>query len=645
MNAAEQISIPSSAEDPFELFTKDIDPDIGSKLGAYPIHTEAGEAIRFNVWAPAATQISVVGDFNNWNPESDPLFPVGETGIWTTLIMNASQGCRYQYRILDQEHQLTIKSDPFARQYAQLPDHSSIVKAELNPVWHDALWMERRRSTDLLNEPISIYELHLGSWSPAHEQIEEREPLYRRIAEPLINYLKKLEFTHVLFMPLMEHPFDGSWGYQVTGFFAPTSRYGTPEDLTYLIDQLHQHGIGAIFDWVPAHFPKDSFGLSRFDGSALFEYACPKQAEHPDWGTAIFDYNKPQVVSFLISSALTWIRDFHFDGIRVDAVASMIYRDYSRPSGDWTPNVQGGHENLEAVRFLQSLNRHIGDRHPGVLRIAEESTAWPGVTHPVDQGGLGFDLKWNLGWMHDSLTYFSQSEEQRPLSQTQPTLPSLYQHAETYCLPFSHDEVVHEKGSMLNKMPGTSLERKARHLCALYSWMFAWPGKKLLFMGAEFGHIKEWDQTSTLDWNKADAAPHRGIHNLVSSLNRSYRKHPSMAVTDNKPECFFWLVSNDIVNAVFAFMRRSEAPEDTVLCIGNFSSHTHLRYRVGVPLSGQWQVSINSSWTRFQGDQGDTEQVIAAELSPEHSQPFSLSIDLPECSTLHLKPIAAPHTA
>jgi 1,4-alpha-glucan branching enzyme len=641
MDPLEQIisSPPSSlVEESFDLFINHIDPDLGEKLGVHPILVNGLEATRFSVWAPAAKQIAVIGDFNDWNTESDPLFPIAESGIWTTVVMGHSKGCRYQFLILDQEGQLTTKSDPFGKEFARLPDHSSMISATTESVWHDELWMNRQQSTDWLNEPISIYELHLGSW-PSVERRSTEEPLYRSIAEPLIDYLCRLEFTHVLFMPLMEHPFDGSWGYQVTGFFAPTSRYGTPEDLAYLIDQLHQHGIGVIFDWVPAHFPKDSFGLSQFDGSPLFEYACPKQGQHPDWGTAIFDYGKPQVVSFLISSALAWIRDFHFDGIRVDAVASMIYRDYSRPSGDWTPNVQGGNENLEAVKFLQSLNQHIGERHPGVLRIAEESTAWPGVTQPHDQGGLGFDLKWNLGWMHDSLTYFRKPEDERRSFHSQLTLPSLYQSTENYCLTFSHDEVVHEKGSMLNKMPGPTLEIKARHLRALYAWMWAWPGKKLLFMGAEFGQLNEWDHMGSIEWESATDVPHRGIQQLVTSLNQTYRTHPSLAATDHKPECFYWLIDNDVENSVFAFARQPQDSQHSFVAIGNFSSRTQLAYRIGVPCAGKWRVSMNSSWTQFQGDQVDSEQTIQAEAKPEHSQPYSLSIDLPDRTTLHLSPL------
>jgi 1,4-alpha-glucan branching enzyme len=640
MDPLEQIisSPPSSlVEASFDLFINHIDPDLGEKLGAHPIQVNGLEATRFSVWAPAAKQITVTGDFNDWNPASDPLFPVAETGVWTTVVMGHSKKCRYEYLILDQDDQWTAKSDPFSKTFARLPDHASIVSAPLEFDWHDALWMDRRQVTDWLTEPISIYELHLGSWLSATQRSAD-EPLYRSIAAPLIDSLCRLEFTHVLFMPLMEHPFDGSWGYQVTGFFAPTSRYGAPEDLAYLIDQLHQHGIGVIFDWVPAHFPKDRFGLSRFDGSPLFEYACPKQGQHPDWGTAIFDYNKPQVVSFLISSALSWIRDFHFDGIRVDAVASMIYRDYSRPSGDWTPNVEGGHENLEAVGFLQCLNRHIGERHPGVLRIAEESTAWPGVTRSQDQGGLGFDLKWNLGWMHDSLAYFRQPEDERQRIHAQFTLPSLYQHTENYCLPFSHDEVVHEKGSMLNKMPGATLEVKARHLRALYAWMWAWPGKKLLFMGAEFGQVNEWDHNGSIEWERIKDAPHHGIQQLIAFLNRGYRNHPSMAETDHQPACFQWLVSDDIENGVFAFARIGTLPQDTIVSIGNFSSKSHAAYRIGVPNAGEWFVSMNSSWTPFQGDQPHSEQKISTEVKTAHGQTHSLSIKLPDRTTVHLRP-------
>ncbi|MBT5709074.1 MAG: 1,4-alpha-glucan branching protein GlgB [Verrucomicrobia bacterium] len=628
----------SPREESFDLFNQGIDSDLAEKLGAHQIQVNGLQATRFRVWAPAAKQVAVIGDFNDWNRTADPLFPVAQSGIWTTIVMNLSPGTRYQYCVLDQENQWTAKSDPFGKAFARLPDHSSLVTAPLEFKWHDELWLDRRQSTDWLREPISIYELHLGSWMITSEPAED-VPLYRNIAEPLIDYLCRLEFTHVLFMPLMEHPFGGSWGYQVTGFYAPTSRYGSPDDLAYLVDQLHRHGIGVIFDWVPAHFPKDPFGLNRFDGSPLFEYACPKQGQHPDWGTAIFDYNKPQVVSFLISSALAWIRDFHFDGIRVDAVASMIYRDYSRPSGDWTPNVDGGHENLEAVRFLQSLNQHIGDRHPGVIRIAEESTAWPGVTRSQDQGGLGFDFKWNLGWMHDTLAYFSQPEEKRQQVHTQFTLPSLYQHTENYCLPFSHDEVVHEKKSMLNKMPGATLEVKARHLRALYAWMWAWPGKKLLFMGAEFGQLNEWDHNDFIGWNRIKDGLQQGLQQLVARLNRGYRNHPSLSDTDHKASTFHWLVADDTEHGVFAFARISQQPQHTIVSIGNFSSRSHEAYRIGIPTAGEWLVSMNSSWTTFQGDQSPASQKFQSEALPARAQPHSLSINLPDRTTLHLRPV------
>ena len=623
---------PDMGENRFKDFNNRFDAEIDGKLGAHLLEYRGRTATRFSVWAPNATQISVIGDFNQWNPSTSPLFPIAESGVWTAFVPGDLVGARYQYRIVNQHGIATRKSDPFAIQHAPLPDHASVVRAPLKFQWNDHAWRDQRLSRQWLQEPISIYELHLGSWkrlSGANSEV----PLYRAIAEPLSTYLNRLHFTHVLLMPLLEHPFDGSWGYQVTGYYAPTSRYGSPEDFAYLVDYLHQHGIGVLFDWVPAHFPKDDHGLYRFDGTPQFEYPCPKQGEHPDWGTAIFDFAKPQVVSFLISSALHWLQKFHLDGIRVDAVASMIYRNYSRPSGDWSPNVQGGHENLEAVRFLQTLNQVIGERCPGVLRIAEESTAWPGVTRSHDQGGLGFDLKWNLGWMHDTLTYLRKPESERHTVHSQLTLPALYQYTENYCLPFSHDEVVHEKASMLGKMPGNNREIQAHHLKALYAWMWAWPGKKLLFMGSEFGQLNEWDYRGELEWDLASKEPHQGLQQWVQTLNRFYQDHPSLGATDIQPETFHWLITDDSKSNVFAFVRVTSVPPETLLCIGNFSADYHRAYTVPTPVPGPWQLVLSSS--------AIPEPQVPSLHAGKQFSTRALSLDLPPRTVLYLRPFPA----
>lgn len=639
MQRPEQHQSADSVEStPFDAFLNRCDPWIADRLGVHPVTLDNGPGFRFSVWAPKAKQISVVGDFNAWEAGIDPLFPNDRTGIWQSIAPGARAGQRYQYRIIDCDGQVRFKSDPFARHFASLPDKASLIHSQPQHEWRDSRWISARAQQSWLKSPITIYELHIKSWGhPAVGEIDG--PLYQTIADPLIAYLKRMAFTHVQFMPLMEHPYDGSWGYQVTGYFAPTSRFGTPEDLKVLIDRLHQHGIGVILDWVPAHFPNDAPGLARFDGTPLFEYACPKTGQHPDWGTSIFDYNKPAVLSFLISSALTWLRDFHFDGLRVDAVASMIYRDYSRPSGDWVPNVDGGRENLEAVHFLRTLNELVGQEFPGVLRIAEESTAWPGVTAPLDDGGLGFDLKWNLGWMHDTLSYCRQTEQGRRASAAQLSLPALYQASESYCLPFSHDEVVHGKGSMLGKMPGSSIKPQADHLRALYGWMWAWPGKKLLFMGSEFGHRAEWNETEKLDWEEIGNPAHRGIQELVRQLNRDYRNDPERGITDSQFSAFRWLINEDPQGTVFAFLRLATDTRSALICISNFSDIERKGIRIGIPFTCRWKIKLNTSAPPYGGRHTQSHSIHPSgkSIGP---LPNSMTLDLPPHTTLHLEPVA-----
>ena len=638
-------STPSAlTSESFHRFNNSVDPDIADKLGNHAYQVDGNRFTRFTVWAPGAKSVYLVGDFNHWDSTTTPLTYDSKTGVWTRVVKGINPGERYQYAITDTEGTGRNKSDPYATQFAPLPDHCSLVGKPHQHHWKDTEWTRQRKLKDWSKEPISIYELHLGSWRRTADT-EPSRLTYRSLASPLVDYLKRLNFSHVLFMPLMEHPYDGSWGYQVTGFFAPTSRFGTPQDLAYLVDTLHQHGIGVLFDWVPAHFPKDDFGLSKFDGGPLYEYACPKQGHHPEWGTAIFDYNKPQVVSFLVSSALTWLREFHFDGIRVDAVASMLYRDYSRASGDWTPNVEGGIENIEAIQFIKTLNQEIGSKFPGALRIAEESTAWPGVTRPIELGGLGFDLKWNLGWMNDTLTYFRHSTSERHSHRHTLTLPSCYQQTENFCLPLSHDEVVHEKSSLLAKMPGATLTEKARHLRALFVWMWAWPGKKLLFMGGELGQIEEWNHDSQVPWALESVPLHKGIQDLIAELNQSYLKHPILATTDDRADSFLWLPfdgENDSTENVFAFARLDCTEKPSLICIGNFSSTEHQAFRLSVPHAEDWKVSLCSSSHRFQETNTSVASREADLIVSDQSHGNQLTIHLPAETTLLLSPQTSP---
>lgn len=617
----------------YEPFLQAIDTRLEEKLGARYQRVGTAQGTVFSVWAPRAKQVCVVGDFNHWTPNKDPLFLIPDGQIWSTFVPSASPGARYQYLITDTNGTTHRKSDPMATASAPLPDHASVIPSPEPFSWNDDFWMLRRDLTAWAHEPISIYELHLGSWRKPYPQ-KKNTPTYRNIAQALVDYIKSLGFTHVLFMPLLEHPFDGSWGYQVTGYFAPTSRYGNPEDLAYLVDTLHRNGIGVLFDWVPAHFPKDDFGLAQFDGQPLYENPCPQQGNHPDWGTAIFDYGNPQVQSFLISSALSWFRRFHFDGIRVDAVASMLYRDYSRPSGDWTPNVEGGRENLEAVQFLQLLNHQISEEFPSALKLAEESTAWPGVTRSIAEGGLGFDLKWNLGWMHDTLAFASKPPSERSNAYHELLLPAQYQGSENYCLPFSHDEVVHEKGSMLGKIPSTDRSTQIRTLRALYTWQWAWPGKKLLFMGSEFGQPGEWDHQSELDWPCSLQESHQGITDLITELNRLYRAHPRWGQSDGKQTRFEWLVANDPWRSVAAFVRYTFLDEPALICITNFSDAVHERYLVPLPFKSEWVITLSSDAT---ATSKSTSECQATTLEDGN---LALRLSLPALTTIILTPIA-----
>ncbi|HJV08685.1 MAG TPA: 1,4-alpha-glucan branching protein GlgB, partial [Acidimicrobiales bacterium] len=525
-----------------------------NRLGAHPVTHQGTQGTAFAVWAPAARSVRVVGDMNSWDGRQHPMRRIGSSGVWELFIPDVGHGSRYKYEILTPAGHVTLKADPLATAAEQPPNTASVV-FQSSYQWADGEWLQRRRSTDPWSAPMSVYECHLGSWRHVPED-GDRPLSYRELADQLPAYLTEMGFTHVEFLPVAEHPFGGSWGYQVTSYYAPTARFGTPDDFRYLVDALHQAGIGVIVDWVPAHFPKDSFALARFDGTALYEHQDPRQGEHPDWGTLVFNFGRHEVSNFLLANALYWIEELHVDGLRVDAVASMLYLDYSRKEGEWVPNEHGGRENLEAVEFLRQLNTVVHAEHPGVLTIAEESTSWPGVSRPVYLGGLGFGFKWNMGWMHDTLTYFSKEPVHRRHHHQQLTFGLLYAFSENFCLPISHDEVVHGKGSLINKMPGDK-GAKLANLRALLAWMWAHPGKQLLFMGCEIGQEREWSHDRSLDWDLLGDPGHRGVQALVRELNRLYKNEPALWERDFEGSGFEWIDANDADQNVLSFVRYS----------------------------------------------------------------------------------------
>jgi len=593
-------------------------------LGA---HVES-DGVRFAVWAPHAQAVSVIGDFNNWHSFADPMVR-DEYGVWHGTVAGIGDGELYQFEITTAKGERLIKSDPFAR-YAQLqPQRSSVVHTS-SYEWADDTWMSARAERQPHAEPMSIYEVHLGSW--------KRNYSYRRLAVDLVDYVLDMGFTHVEFMPVMEHPFVGSWGYQVTGFFAPTSRHGDPDDFRALIDALHQAGIGVIIDWVPAHFPQDDWALSSFDGEPLYEPA--EFAQHPDWGTHTFDFAKPEVRNFLHANALYWLEEFHVDGLRVDAVASMLYLDYSRGKGEWKPNRLGGREDLDAISFLQELNTLCYGHHPGIAMIAEDSTAWTGVTAPVDVDGLGFGFKWNLGWMHDTLSYQREDPIQRQHHHREMTFAMIYAHSDNYLLPLSHDEVVHGKGSLVRKMPGARPEQLA-NLRAYLAFMWAHPGKQLLFMGAEFGQDREWSEQRSLDWELLDQHPHAGMQQLVRDLNAVYRDSPALWETDYEQSAFRWIEADDKHHNVFSFVRVDAAGRPLV-CIANFAGIDHVAYDIGLPWSGNWTQVLNSDANEYGGNGAGIGKVIVAEDDAHQGCPASATVHLPALGTIWLTSEAPP---
>ena len=605
------------------------------KLGAHPRQLGGVDGVSFAVWAPNAQSVSVVGDFNGWDGRCHPLRQPGSNGFWETFVPGVGVGALYKFQIHGPEgNLLPLKADPFAFRCEAAPGTASIVHGLQDHPWGDGAWLEARRRTRTHEAPVSIYELHLGSW---RRRPDGTYMTYGEIAADLAPYASWLGFTHVQLLPIMEHPFDPSWGYQPLGLFAPTSRFGGPEDFKCFVDTLHQAGLGVILDWVPAHFPEDSHGLGQFDGTHLYEHADPRQGRHMDWGTLIFNFGRTEVQNFLIANALFWLDRYHIDGLRVDAVASMLYLDYSREEGQWIPNRHGGRENLEAVAFLRRFNEVVYGHFPDACTIAEESTAWPAVSRPTDQGGLGFGFKWDMGWMHDTLRYLGQGMMARPHHHDQITFSMLYHDSENYVLPLSHDEVVHGKRSILGRMPGDAWERMA-NLRLLYAWLYAHGGKKLLFMGGEFGQGREWNHDTALDWGLLEQPAHKGIHDLVRDLNGLYRSHTALHQGDCQSGGFSWIDCGDRFNSVLTLLRRGADSADFMAIAFNFTSLTQSGYRVGVPQAGTYTELLNTDSMHYGGrNEGNTGR-IRTEPVPAHGFPQSLNLTLPPLAALFLRP-------
>ncbi|WP_144881048.1 1,4-alpha-glucan branching protein GlgB [Microbacterium paraoxydans] len=599
-------------------------------LGAHPRTQGDEQGVSFAVWAPDASAVRVVGDHNGWNGESHAMRSLGASGVWELFVPDLPVGTRYKYQIRTRSGAWVLKADPMALA-AQVPPETASVVTASSYVWEDGAWMTRRAATHAVAQPLSVYEVHVGSWRGGLG--------YRELADPLIAHVQETGFTHVEFMPLAEHPFGGSWGYQVSGYYAPTSRYGSPDDLRYLIDRLHQAGIGVIMDWVPGHFPKDDFALARFDGQPLYEHPDPRRGEHQDWGTLIFNYGRPEVRGFLVANALYWLEEFHVDGLRVDAVASMLYLDYSRREGEWEPNIHGGRENLEAIRFLQEVNATAYRLHPGILMIAEESTSFPGVTAPTDHAGLGFGFKWNMGWMNDSLQYIGRDPMYRAHHEGEMTFSFVYAFGENYVLPISHDEVVHGKGSLLSKMPGDHWHKLA-NVRAYLAYMWGHPGKKLLFMGQEFGQLAEWSEGRELDWWLRDQPSHAQLQDFVAAMNAVYRSQAPLWERDNDGSGFTRLGAPSWDPSVIAFERR-DAHGGRLVVVSNFAGVERTGYRLGLPREGVWQEILNSDADDYGGRGSGNLGMVIAE-SADAGAPTA-SITLPSLSTLWLRHQPEPH--
>lgn len=605
------------------------------KLGAHPrtVHGRAGSS--FAVWAPNAEYVSVIGDFNGWNKGSHPLRPRESSGIWDGFIPGLEGGTSYKYHIASRHNHYKVdKADPFAFS-SEMPPRTASCVADLNYAWGDGDWMKERRKRNALDGPIAVYEMHLGSWRKVPED-RDRSLSYRELAPQLVEHLQRMGFTHVEFLPVMEHPFYGSWGYQTTGYFAPSSRYGSPQDFMYLIDYLHQHGIGVILDWVPSHFPTDEHGLGYFDGTHLFEHADPQQGFHPDWKSFIFNYSRKEISSFLISSAMFWLDKYHVDGLRVDAVASMLYLDYSRKEGEWVPNAFGGRENIPAIEFLRRFNTEVYKAFPDVQTYAEESTSWPMVARPVYVGGLGFGLKWDMGWMHDTLVYFSLDPIHRKYHHNQLTFRMIYAFTENFILPLSHDEVVYGKRSLLDKMPGDDWQKFA-NLRLLYGYMYGQPGKKLLFMGGEIGQWHEWSHDHSLDWHLLEHEPHQRLARWMEDLNRLYRAEAALHQVDFSHQGFEWVDCNDIETSVICFLRKAKDPNDSVLVVCNFTPVPRYNYRVGVPRGGFWKELLNSDAREYGGSGHGNFGGLHTAPIPSHGRLHSINVTVPPLGIVFFK--------
>jgi 1,4-alpha-glucan branching enzyme len=622
-------------QDDLFLFNEGTHYRLYNKLGAHPLTADGTSGTYFAVWAPNATQVSVMGEFNHWDKASHTLRPRGESGIWEGFIPGVGQGTTYKYHIISHYQGYQVdKSDPLAF-CNEVPPRTASIVSDLSYSWGDQQWMATRQPRNALTAPIAIYEVHLGSWMRVPEE-GHRHLTYRELAPKLAEHVTSLGFTHVEFLPVMEHPFYGSWGYQTTGYFAPTSRYGTPQDLMYLIDHLHQRGIGVILDWVPSHFPTDEHGLGFFDGTHLYEHADMRQGLHPDWNSFIFNYGRNEVQSFLMSSAVFWLEKYHIDGLRVDAVASMLYLDYSRKAGEWIPNPYGGRENLAAIAFLRHFNENIYKEFPAVQTFAEESTAWPMVSRPNYVGGLGFGMKWDMGWMHDTLSYMAKDPIHRTYHHNLLTFRMLYAFMENFVLPLSHDEVVHGKGSLLGKMPGDDWQKFA-NLRLLFGYMYTQPGKKLLFMGSEFGQWREWHHDESLDWHLCQYATHAGVRRWVEDLNRLYCSEPALYELDTQPSGFEWIDCNDAPASIVSCLRKGGSTEDLIFIVCNFTPIPRLNYRVGAPRGGFWREMRNSDAQEYGGaGYGNMGGVEAAPI-PGHGRSYSLNLTLPPLSVVFFK--------
>ena len=597
------------------------------RLGAHLVGDE-GDGVRFAVWAPNARGVSVVGDWNFWAEDADPLEPQGASGVWAGVAPNAREGHAYKLAVRGADGVARLKADPLAFR-AEVPPATASIVYRSRHAWSDAAWLERRRATDPLEVPMSAYEVHAGSW---------RQGLgWRDLADELGEHVAELGFTHVELLPVMQHPFGPSWGYQVSGYYAPHAPLGTPDDLRAFVDALHARDLGVILDWVPAHFPRDEWALARFDGTALYEHADPRRGAHPDWGTLVFNFARHEVRNFLLANALYWLEEFHADGLRVDAVASMLYLDYSREPGEWLPNRFGGREDLDAVAFLQELNAVVHAAHPGVVMVAEESTAWPGVSRPTDGGGLGFTFKWNMGWMHDTLAYVSNEPVHRRWHHDEATFSLIYAWDENFVLPLSHDEVVHGKGSLVRKLPGDEWQQFAT-LRALYGHMWAHPGKQLLFMGGELGQGTEWSESGSLDWYVLDYPLHRGMLGCVADLNRVYRGEPALWELDHRPEGFAWLVGDAREDNVLAYARFSADRSRVLACLANFSPVVRHHWRVPLPAGGRWHEVLNTDAAEYGGSGVGNLGVVDAVAEPMHGRPFSAAVTLPPLATIWLAP-------